>query len=258
MSKVQSPKSKIEEEEQVRFNGLRREPDLGPGTLDFGLKVHDLRKSFVSPAGERIEVLRGVSLHALPGESIAITGASGAGKSTLLHVMAGLEEPDHGTIDAGKFSLHSAAPSALARFRNERMGLVFQFHHLLKDLTAAENVALPLMINREASRAALTAADVMLNSAGLGHRSTHLIGNLSGGEQQRVAVCRALMVRPVLVLADEPTGNLDAAASEAIATSLVDYARNTPAMVIVATHSSNLAAMCDRRLSLKDGRLHEY
>lgn len=260
MSNVQRPMSDAVRSEVSENLGSSIKPcesDIGRGTLDIGLNVSDLRKSFVSPAGETIEVLRGVSFSAVRGESIAIVGASGAGKSTLLHLLAGLEEADHGTIELGDFLLHKAPASDLARFRNRRMGLVFQFHHLLKDLTAAENVSLPLMINRQRVGAARSAAEVMLKAVGLEHRSSHLIGNLSGGEQQRVAVCRALVTRPVIVLADEPTGNLDAFASEAIAATLITYAKTTPAIVLVATHNESLASLCDRRLLLKDQRLYE-
>ena len=254
MSKVQSAKPDVKSNDRDFVEGRRRGADIG---LKAGLKVSDLRKAFISPAGETIEVLRSVTLHANAGEAVAIRGASGAGKSTLLHLMAGLEEPDHGSIEADEFLLHKASAAELAHFRNQRMGLVFQFHHLLKDLTALENVSLPLRINRQSLTAAQASAAFALEAVGLNERSTHLIGSLSGGEQQRVAVCRALVNRPSIVLADEPTGNLDSAASESIAALLVSYARNTPAIVIVATHSEDLAILCDRRLTLKEGRLYE-
>ncbi|MEK6280604.1 MAG: ABC transporter ATP-binding protein [Acidobacteriota bacterium] len=258
MSKVQSPKSNaVIESLLISSSAGTKGGGFGPWTLDFGLKVCDLRKSFLAPSGDRIEVLRGVSFFAQPGEAIAILGSSGAGKSTLLHVLAGLEEPDHGSIVAGDFALNNASPSALAHFRNRLLGLIFQFHHLLKDLTALENVSLPLMINRKSPGEASAAAGIMLETVGLGSRSSHLIGDLSGGEQQRVAVCRALVTRPHMVLADEPTGNLDSATGDAIAASLVSYAKETPAIVIVATHNQNLASLCDRSLVLRDGRLYE-
>jgi lipoprotein-releasing system ATP-binding protein len=226
-------------------------------TLDFGLTISDLRKSFIAPSGDRIEVLRGVSLSVAPGEVIAITGSSGAGKSTLLHLLAGLEGPDHGSVIAGEFAIHNASASELAHFRNRRVGLIFQFHHLLKDLTAEENISLPLRINRKGRMQAAVAAKSMLQAVGLNGRGSHLIGQLSGGEQQRVAVCRALITKPRIVLADEPTGNLDAAAGDAITHSLIAYARETPAIVIIATHNQSLASACDRNLILRDGKLHE-
>jgi lipoprotein-releasing system ATP-binding protein len=231
------------------------EADAGHWTLDLGLAVTDLRKSFLSPAGERIEVLRGASFVADPGDTVAIMGASGAGKSTLLHLLGGLEAPDHGSVVAGGFSIDSARPTALARFRNSRVGFVFQFHHLLSDLTAAENVSLPLMINRTSRREALRGAIRALEEVGLGDRTSHPAGYLSGGEQQRVAVCRALISRPALVLADEPTGNLDATIGDEIAESLVSYGRANRAVVIIATHNRALADLCDRILMLKDGKL---
>jgi len=241
MSKVQSPESERTSSE--------------PKATGFGLTVTDLRKSFSSPIGERIEVLRSVSFAAGPSETIAIIGASGAGKSTLLHLLGGLEAPDHGTIVAGEFSIDSAGPTALAQFRNRNVGFVFQFHHLLPDLTAAENVSLPLMINRTSRREALRSANQALKEVGLGDRTSHPAGHLSGGEQQRVALCRSLISRPALVLADEPTGNLDAANGDEVARALVSYGRTNRAVVIIATHNRGLAELCDRILVLKDGKL---
>lgn len=225
-------------------------------TVDSRLTVTDLRKGFSAPRGERIEVLRGASFSANAGEAIAITGASGAGKSTLLLLLGGLEVADHGSIVAGEFVIDRAKPSALARFRNQHVGFVFQFHQLLPDLTAAENVSLPLRINRTSRRVALQRANGMLSEVGLDSRvATSLVGHLSGGEQQRVAVCRALITRPALVLADEPTGNLDTLIGDEIARLLVAYARNQGALVIIATHNRDLAERCDRMLVLKDGRI---
>jgi lipoprotein-releasing system ATP-binding protein len=225
--------------------------------LDVGLSVTDLRKSFSSPAGESLEVLRGVSFAAHAGEAVAIIGASGAGKSTLLHLVGGLEEPDHGRIVLGSFEVARASPATLTKFRRNRIGLVFQFHHLLSDLNAAENVALPLMIARMGRREAMTQAVQSLGNLALGSRVTHPVGHLSGGEQQRVAVCRALITQPSLVLADEPTGNLDASFAEEIGEMLVAYARSRRAIVLLATHNERLAQLCDRILVLKEGRLHE-
>jgi lipoprotein-releasing system ATP-binding protein len=256
MSKVQSPKtadgaSALTE----KFDHQPGNPDVGRWTLDFGLSATDLRKSFLSPTGEKIEVLRGVSFSAKACETVAIMGSSGAGKSTLLHLLGGLEAADHGSIVASNFSIDHARASALARFRNHRVGFVFQFHHLLQDLTAAENVSLPLMIGRTSRREALRRALEMLEKVGLGDRSSHLVGNLSGGEQQRVAVCRALVTRPSLVLADEPTGNLDRGIGDEIAHSVISYAKEGQAVVVVATHSQSVAELCDRVLLLRDGRL---
>ena len=204
-----------------------------------GLEVVDLRKSFNAPNGERIEVLRGVTLTMKPGECVAITGASGSGKSTLLHLIGGLEEADHGTLTA---------------FRREQIGFVFQFHYLLPDLTARENVALPLLISR--SKDAFQRATRLLAETGLGDRLDHAVSHLSGGEQQRVALARALISEPELILADEPTGNLDLSISEQIGRSLLDYVRKHSRMALIATHSPGLAQLCDYSLVLEDGRLH--
>ncbi|HEV7797525.1 MAG TPA: ABC transporter ATP-binding protein [Pyrinomonadaceae bacterium] len=267
-SKVQSPKSETKGSEASKV--LERanagtqdaEADVGRWTLDvgpqqdFGLNVSDLRKSFYSPTGARIEVLRGVSFSTNAGEAIAIMGASGAGKSTLLHLLGGLEAPDHGSIVAGGFAIDAARAAALARWRNRRVGLVFQFHHLLPDLTAAENVSLPLRIARANAREAMRRARELLREVGLDSRTSgSVVGHLSGGEQQRVAVCRALITRPALVLADEPTGNLDTTIGDEVARSLVSYARDHRALVIIATHNAALAEICDRTLVLRDGRL---
>lgn len=208
------------------------------------ISVVDLRKSFVAPNGERIEVLRGVTFSAKPGESIAITGASGSGKSTLLHLLGGLETPDHGSVTLAESNGH-----------RQEIGFVFQFHYLLPDLTALENVALPLLIARWESDRAYERALNFLNETGLGDRAQHPITHLSGGEQQRVAVARALVTGPKLLLADEPTGNLDAAISDQIGQTLVDYARKNSAISIIATHNASLAQLCDRSLILEAGRL---
>jgi lipoprotein-releasing system ATP-binding protein len=230
---------------------------VGPWTSGVGLAVTDLRKSFPTPAGESLEVLRAVSFHASAGETLAIMGSSGAGKSTLLHLIGGLDEPDHGRIAIGSFEVESASPDSLARFRRKHLGFVFQFHYLLSDLNAAENVALPLMVARLGRREAISKAVLSLQNLALGDRLTHPVGHLSGGEQQRVAVCRALITRPSLVIADEPTGNLDSTFAEEIGEILVAYARNQGAIVLLATHNERLAQLCDRILVLSEGRLNE-
>lgn len=205
------------------------------------ISVVDLRKSFVAPNGERIEVLRGVTFTAKAGESIAITGASGSGKSTLLHLLGGLETPDHGEITVDG--------------QRREIGFVFQFHYLLPDLSAVENVALPLLIARWKKKRAFERAVELLRETGLSDRGDHPISHLSGGEQQRVAVARALITAPTLLLADEPTGNLDEAISAQIGRTLVDYARKHSAITIIATHSPSLARTCDRLLMLQTGRI---
>ena len=210
------------------------------------ISVVDLRKSFTAPNGDRLEVLRGVTFTANAGESIAITGASGSGKSTLLHLLGGLEQADHGTITLDGSN------------GRQDVGFVFQFHYLLSDLSAVENVALPLLIARHKTRHAYERALGLLKQAGLEARADHPVSHLSGGEQQRVAVARALITEPKLLLADEPTGNLDAAIGEDIAHALVNYAHQSSAILIIATHSPSLAQMCDRSLVLEGGRTYEH
>jgi lipoprotein-releasing system ATP-binding protein len=171
---------------------------------------------------------------------VAIRGASGTGKSTLLHLLGGLETPDHGSLTA---------------FRREQIGFVFQFHYLMPDLSAIENVALPLLIARKKRDRVFARAAELLKDSGLADRLDHPISHLSGGEQQRVAVARALITEPQLVLADEPTGNLDAAIGDEIGHALVSYAKTRPAIVVIATHSASLAQLCDYSLVLEGGRL---
>ena len=209
------------------------------------MNVVDLRKSFIAPNGERLEVLRGVNFSAADGESIAITGPSGSGKSTLLHLLGGLETADHGTITVNG-----------ASEQRKSIGFVFQFHYLLPDLSAVENVALPLLIARWSRKRAFNRALELLRETGLAERADHPISHLSGGEQQRVAVARALITEPKLLLADEPTGNLDDAISSQIGRTLVEYAHKNSAITILATHSQHLAGLCDRSLVLEGGRTH--
>jgi lipoprotein-releasing system ATP-binding protein len=265
-SKVQNPKSAPDgggipivraetESKRADSNTRGTEADIGHWKLDIGLDVRDLRKSFESPAGDRIEVLRSVSFSVSPGEAVAIVGSSGAGKSTLLNLLGGLDTSDHGSISMGGFAVESATSSALASFRNQQLGFIFQFHHLMLDLSAAENVSLPLMIRRTPRATAMSRANEILERAGLPARSAHPVSHLSGGEQQRVAVCRALIASPAVVLADEPTGNLDTVNSDVIAHSLTDYARKQGTVVVIATHNPKLADLCDRTLVLRDGRL---
>lgn len=234
---------------------MKESADLGHWTLDVGLKVDDLRKSFLSPSGHRLDVLRGVSFSVQPGESVAIVGASGTGKSTLLNLLGGLEAPDHGSIALGAFAIERAQCSELTALRRNHIGFVFQFHYLLADLSAVENVALPLLINRNSRAASMQQAMASLTEMGLESRGDHPVSHLSGGEQQRVAVCRALIKKPSLVLADEPTGNLDAPAAQELSVQLINYARRQRAIVVIATHNDKLAQLCDQTLRIDEGRL---
>ena len=221
------------------------------------LAVRDVRKSFPEPSGGTLEVLRGVTFMLREGEALAVVGASGAGKSTLLHVLGGLEGADSGEVSHDGTNLVCARPSEPARLRGREVGFVFQFHHLLADLSAEENVALPLLVARLGRREALARARGLLGAVGLGGRAAHAAGELSGGEQQRVAVARALVTRPRLVLADEPTGNLDERTGDEVGALLLSLCREARACVLVATHNERLARLCDRRLVLREGRAEE-
>src|SRR5436305_944992 len=258
--KVQSSKS---DAAAASADHLRVSSKFEPETLNFdsasnfGLSVSDLRKSFRDPSGGALEVLRGVSFGVRAGEMAAVVGASGAGKTTLLHVVGGLESADAGSVRLGDFDVTRADAARLARWRGREVGFVFQFHHLLADLSAEENVALPLLVARRGRSESHEAARAMLERVGLAERAAHNAGELSGGEQQRVAVARALVTRPRLVLADEPTGNLDARTGDEVGALLLDLCRDTRACVLVATHNERLAHLCDRVLNLRDGRIAE-
>ena len=219
------------------------------------LTAVDIRKSFTGPSGDKIEVLRGVTLSAVRGESIAITGASGSGKSTLLQLLGGLDEADHGSIRFGEIEVGRLRADGSGVFCRQHIGFVFQFHYLLPDLTAVENVALPLLIARQRKKTAFDTAQELLQRLGLGSRLNHSVSHLSGGEQQRVAVARAFVMSPALLIADEPTGNLDAAIGEELGKTLINYARSRSAIVVLATHNEKLASLCDRTLLLRDGRV---
>ncbi|HEX2271546.1 MAG TPA: ABC transporter ATP-binding protein [Pyrinomonadaceae bacterium] len=223
--------------------------------LDLGLDVVDLRKSFLAPNGDQIEVLRGITFNVKHGEVVAITGASGSGKSTLLHLLGGLETADHGTITFDGVEFTNLNPRKLSTYRREQIGFVFQFHYLLPDLSALENVALPLLIAREKRDYAYGRAASLLQDAHLVGREDHPISHLSGGEQQRVALARALVTHPKLLLADEPTGNVDVEIGEELGKALVSYVRNNKAVAVMATHSPNLAQLCDRIFVLEGGRV---
>lgn len=189
------------------------------------------------------------------GEMLAVMGASGAGKTTLLHILGGLEEADSGDCFLNDFNIAAARSAELARFRNRDVGFVFQFHHLLADLSATENVAMPLLIQRASMKEARERALAALEHVRLLERAEHRTGQLSGGEQQRVAVARAIVCQPGLVLADEPTGNLDKEVGDEIGALLASYCRERGAALIVATHNERLASLCDRMLPLENGKI---
>ena len=218
------------------------------------LEAIDLWKSYRA-GGTDLQVLKGLDLSIEKGEMVAIVGASGVGKSTLLHVLGGLDRADRGTIRIGGEDLASLDDAALVGFRNRHVGFVFQFHHLLPEFNAVENAEMPLRIARVPVLEARPRAEALLGRVGLGERLTHRPGMLSGGEQQRVAVARALVMQPWLLLADEPTGDLDEHTADALHGLLREMHREHGLTSAIATHNLRLAAACDRILELADGRL---
>lgn len=206
--------------------------------------------------GTRIlKVLNDVDLTLRQGEFVSIIGASGAGKSTLLHCLGTLDLPTRGQIMFGDTDIVQLPPPALARFRNETIGFVFQFHHLLPEFSAVENVMMPAMIGRTATKTARAQAEEMLDAVGMSHRLSHRPGELSGGEQQRVAIARALVMRPKLLLADEPTGNLDTKTSEEVHQLLFRLNEEHKITMLLVTHNMELAQRSPRVIRMADGRL---
>lgn len=220
------------------------------------LEVVDLHKSY-RVAGTTIRVLRGLSLAVETGEMVAVVGASGVGKSTLLHILGGLDRMDSGAVRLGDVDLGRLTDADLVAFRNRHIGFVFQFHHLLPEFTALENAEMPLRIARVPVAAARPRAEQLLRRVGLGDRLSHRPGLLSGGEQQRVALARALVTEPTLLLADEPTGDLDEQSAEALQALLREMHRERRLTSVIATHNPRLAAACDRVYRLHEGRLTE-
>jgi lipoprotein-releasing system ATP-binding protein len=234
-----------------------KSPENAPASPVPFLRLENLRKTFRSGSAE-LTVLAGVNLHVRAGEIVAIVGPSGAGKSTLLHLVAALDTPTSGTVYFDGQPLESLADAELAAFRNRRVAFVWQRHHLLPDFTAAENVAMPLLLRGvplgEATRSALS----WLREVGLEARAHHHAGELSGGEQQRVAIARALVAQPALLLADEPTGDLDEQNTEAVFDLMQRLHRSLRLTSILATHNLALARRCDRVLRLEHGILQPW
>jgi lipoprotein-releasing system ATP-binding protein len=218
------------------------------------LEAHDIVKSY--PVGEApLTVLRHLDLEVGAGEMVAIVGASGVGKSTLLHVLGGLDRADQGTVAIDGTELTSLADPEMVAFRNQRVGFVFQFHHLLPEFSALENAEMPMRIARMPLADARPRATELLQRVGLGERLLHRPGMLSGGEQQRVAVARSLVMRPSVLLADEPTGDLDEATADSLHRLLREMHQAYGLTSIIATHNPRLASACDRVLRLEGGRL---
>lgn len=219
------------------------------------LQATGIRRAFTGGDGSVVEILKDVELTVAPGEFVAVVGASGSGKSTLLHILGGLDLPDSGSVGLEGISYRSLGESALAELRNRRIGFVFQFHHLLRDFTAAENVAMPLRIAGMSEEEARAIAVPVLEELGLGRRLDYRVTVLSGGEQQRVALARAIVHRPAVLLADEPSGNLDPPNAASLHLLLGGMARERGAATVVVTHDHELAGMADRVLVMRDGRL---
>lgn len=219
------------------------------------LSARGVCRVYTGGDGRPLEILTGVDLDVAPGEFIAIVGASGAGKSTLLQLLGALDRPTSGSIQLDGVDLATAEEATLERLRNRRIGFVFQFHHLLRDFTAVENVMLPQRIAGVSEAAARARAEALLASVGLSARLLHRPHMLSGGEQQRVAVARALANDPRVVLADEPSGNLDLAQAERLHELLATLARDFETALVVVTHNRQLAARADRVLAVDEGRL---
>jgi lipoprotein-releasing system ATP-binding protein len=231
--------------------GDNKEESLAAGPA---VVVRALHKGYVTPGG-KLDVLTGVDLECRSGETVAIIGASGVGKSTLLHVMGALDEPDSGEVRIGGDDPFALSDPQRALLRNGRIGFVFQFHHLLPEFTAAENVALPLWIAGVEESQARRVAEQLLGDLGLGDRTDSRPDELSGGERQRVAIARAVVARPSVLLADEPTGNLDGETALAVYTRMMELTRDRGAALVVATHDLELAGRADRVYRLKQGRL---
>ena len=220
------------------------------------INVSGLAKGYVV-GGRQLVVLKDLDLSLERGEMVAIVGASGVGKSTLLHVLGGLDAPDAGAIVVDGVDLRAFGDAELVAFRNTHVGFVFQFHHLLPEFSAVENAEMPMRIARRPARECRSRATALLTSVGLGERLDHRPGMMSGGEQQRVAIARALVMDPALLLADEPTGDLDEHTAETLHALLKRMHAERGLTSIIATHNPRLAAACDRILRLEDGRLRQ-
>ncbi|MBM3401085.1 MAG: ABC transporter ATP-binding protein [Bacteroidetes bacterium] len=217
------------------------------------LQARGIRKSYGN-----LQILKGVDLDVNEAEIVTILGASGAGKSTLLHIIGTLDRPDQGSVLMNKTDLNSLSPKKLSAFRNENIGFIFQFHHLLPEFTAIENICIPAYIAKTRKNEAEKKAFELLDILGLRARANHKPNELSGGEQQRVAVARALINSPSIILADEPSGNLDSANAESLHRLFVELRENLRQTFVIVTHNENLAKLADRKVLMKDGLIINY
>ena len=242
-------------EQQPAGEGTEHHEESSASPADILVEVDNLQKSYATGSGGSLDVLRGISFEVFRGEVLAIVGESGTGKSTLLHLMGALDRPTGGTVRYEGQDIFEKTDEELASFRNRSVGFVFQFHHLLPEFTAVENVAMPALVQHRRFGEVRERALMLLEALGLPNRADHSPSALSGGEQQRVAIARALMNEPGLVLADEPTGNLDTNTADVLHEEILRLSRTMQQTFVLATHNWTLAGIADRVLELKQGQL---